>query len=154
MDLSKLTTSDKVIAAGGILLFIFSFFPWYAVEGFSDANRTGWDYFLFGTLPTLIGLVMLAVVAIKAFSPQTKLPDLPIGWGQTLFIAGVVAAVLVVLKVLIGDDVLGVDLERKFGLFLAALAAIALAVGGFLKWQEEKAGTGIAGPGSAPPSPF
>ncbi len=44
-----------------------------------------------------------------------------------------------------------------FGIFLAPLAAIGLAVGGFLKWQEEKATGGagsVEGPGTAPPTPF
>jgi hypothetical protein len=98
---------------------------------------------------------MIAVVAIRAFSPQTKLPDLPVGWGQTLFIAGCVAAVIVILKLLIGEDdegLPGVSVTRSFGLFLATLAAIGLAVGGYLKWQEEKSGSSVVA-GGAPPAP-
>jgi hypothetical protein len=150
MDLSKLTTSDKVVAGSGLLLFIFSFFPWYGVDGF-DGGRNGWDYFFWGILPVLIGLIMLAVVAIKAFSPDTKLPDLPMPWGQVMLIGGVIAAILVVLKLLIGDDVLGFDLDRKFGLILSALSAIGLAVGGYLKFQEGDTTTASGGgSGTAP----
>jgi hypothetical protein len=149
VDLSKLSTSDKVVAGSGLALFIFSFFPWYGVDGF-DGGRNGWDYLLFGTIPVVIGLLMLAVVAIKAFSPDTKLPDLPIPWGQAMLIAGGIAAVLVVLKLLIGDDVLGFDLDRKIGLFLSALSAIGLAVGGYLKHQEGDAAPSSGGSGSAP----
>ena len=37
MDLSKLTTSDKLIAGGGIVLFISMFLPWYGIDaGFGD----------------------------------------------------------------------------------------------------------------------
>ena len=32
MDLNKLTTSDKVIAGSGILLFIADFLPWFKVD--------------------------------------------------------------------------------------------------------------------------
>jgi hypothetical protein len=152
MDFSKLRTSDWVVGGSGVALLIFSFFPWYGVEGLGGGSRSGWDYFLFGTIPVLIGIAMVAIVLIRAMSPDTKLPELPIGWGQVLFIAGCVAAALVVLKLLIGDDVLGFDLDRKIGIFLSALAAIGLAVGGFLQWQEEKGGATTTG--TTPPQPF
>lgn len=148
MDLSKLSTSDKVVAGSGLALFIFSFFPWYGVDGF-DGGRNGWDYFLFGIIPVILGLAMVAVVALKAFS-DTDLPDLPIPWGQAMLIAGGLAAILVVLKLLIGDDVLGFDLDRKFGLILSALSAIGLAVGGYLKSQEAGDAPSTGGAGSAP----
>lgn len=170
MDFSKLKTSDWVIAASGLVLFIASFLDWFTVEikgndlfpGGSAGGGNGWDVgFFWAGFPVLIGLAMVAVVAIKAFSPETKLPDLPIGWGQTLFIAGVVAAVIVVLKLLVGEDVdgaeaFGIEVKRAFGLFLATLAAIGLAVGGFLKWQEEKSEAGnlpMGGPAAPPPPP-
>jgi hypothetical protein len=168
VDFSKLKTSDWVIAISGIVLFIASFLDWFTVEVeggefFGDVSLgggNGWDVgFFWGGIPALIGLALVALVAIKAFSPDTKLPDLPIGWGQAMFIAGVIAAVIVVLKLLIGIDengseAFGVDVKRAFGIFLAALAAIGLAVGGFLKWQEEK-GTGGAATGTdGPAAPF
>ncbi len=109
MDFSKLKPSDWVIVASAIVLFIASFLDWFtaSVEGFGlSVAGNGWDVgFFWAGIPVLIGLAMLAVVAIRAFSPDTKLPDLPVGWGQVLFIAGVVAAVIVVLKLLIGEDV-------------------------------------------------
>lgn len=168
MDISKLKTSDWVIAGSGLVLFIASFLDWFTVSvddnsglgiGGEVGAGNGWDVgFFWAGIPVLLGLAMIAVVAIRAFSPETKLPDLPIGWGQTLFIAGVIAAVIVLLKLLIGEDVdgaeaLGIDIERAFGLFLATLAAIGLAVGGFLKWQEEKSGAALGGGSTAPPPP-
>ena len=54
MDLSKLSTSDKVVAGSGLALFIFSFFPWFGVEGFDGGRTSGGDYFLFD-LPMLLG---------------------------------------------------------------------------------------------------
>jgi hypothetical protein len=151
VDLNKLSTSDKVIAGSAIALLIFSFLPWFGFDGESAGN--GWDFFLWGIIPVLLGLVMLAQVAITAFSPETKLPDLPITWGQVHLGAGILAAVLVVLKLLIGhsESAFGftVDFDRQYGLFLSALAAVGLAVGGFLKFQEEKSGAS-----AAPPSAF
>jgi hypothetical protein len=169
MDFSKLKISDWLIAGSGLLLLIASFLDWFTVSfegdllgGVSGGGGNGWDVgFFWAGIPVLLGLAMIAVVAIRAFSPETKLPDLPVGWGQALFIAGAIAAVIVLLKLLIGEDVdgaeeFGIEIERAFGLFLATLSAIGLAVGGYLKWQEDKSGAGsspepFAGPGTPPP---
>lgn len=149
MDLNKLTQSEKVIAGSAIAFLIFSFFPWYGKGGYS---RNGWSYFLFGIIPLLLAIIMVAQIAVSRFT-ETKLPDLPITWGQVHLIAGGLAAVLVLLKLIIGDkyglggSVLGVhlpsiSLDRQFGIFLAFLASLGLAAGGFLKSRE---------PAAAPP---
>jgi hypothetical protein len=159
LDLSKLKTTDWVIVASAIVLFIASFLDWFSIDTqFGTAAGNGWDVgFFWAGIPVLIGLAMLAVVAIRAFSPETRLPDLPIGWGQALFIAGLIPAFIVVLKLLIGHEELGFDFDRNFGIYLAAIAAVGLAVGGLLKWQEERSAGGagsVEGPGTAPPTPF
>lgn len=165
MDLNKLTTSDKVIAGSGILLFIAYFLDWFtvsfdAVSGFGggEGGISGGDVgFLWATLPMLIGLVMAGVViASKLFDVQ--LPDLPIPWGQALLGMGALAALLVILKLIIGYDVptnfelSGGEISRSIGIFIAALAAIGLAVGGYLKYagkEDDRPATG-GNTGSAP----
>jgi hypothetical protein len=140
VDLNKLTTSDKVIVGSGILLFIAYFLPWFKVDldfglgGGGSVTASGSDVdFLWSTLPMLIGLVMAAVVvASKLF--DVKLPDLPVTWGQAHLGLGALAALLVVLKLLMGEDPTEI-VDRSYGLFIAAIAAIGLAVGGFLKYQ-------------------
>ena len=154
MDLSKLTTADKVIAGSGIAYLIFMFFPWYGIDGF-DGGESGWDYFLSGILPLVLAVVMVGQIAISRFSPSTKLPDLPLPWPRVHLIAGAAAAVLLILRTVLVAEVeaFGEDfeLDRKVGLFLALIAAIGLAVGGFLKSQE---GEGSGPSSSAPPTPF
>ncbi|MGQ0830390.1 MAG: hypothetical protein ACT4OV_01805 [Microthrixaceae bacterium] len=153
MDLNKLTTSDKIIAGSGIVLFIAYFMPWFKVDfgplG-GSASASGSDVgFFWATLPMLLGvLAAAAVIANKLF--DVTLPTLPIPWGQAFLGAGAIAAILVVLKLLIGEDPSSI-IDRAFGLFLAALAAIGLAVGGFLKFQEgDSAPPSGGGSGSAP----
>ena len=158
MDISKLTTSDKVIAGSGIVLFIAYFLPWFTADaGIVSVSISGGDVgFLWATLPMLLGLVAAGlVIANKLF--DVTLPDLPIPWGQAFLGAGALAAVLVVLKLLIGEDAdgasaFGIDVSRGFGIFLAALAAIGLAAGGFLKYQEgdDTPAAGGGGGGTAP----
>jgi hypothetical protein len=151
VDLNKLTQSDKVIGVSAIALFIFSFLPWY---GKFSGSRNGWDYFLFGVIPVLLGIIMLAQIAIVRFS-STKLPDIPITWGQVHLIAGGLAALLVLLKLIIGDKVGGgtvlgthipsISLDRKYGIFLSLIAALGLVAGAYMKTQEPAE--------AAPPAP-
>lgn len=153
MDLSKLTTADKVVAGSGIAFLIFMFFPWYGIEGIGG-GASGFDYFLTGYLPLLLAVVMVGQIAVTRFKPEIKLPDIPLPWSQVHLIAGATAAVLLLLRVIIPSSVsvLGqsFDFDRKFGLFLALLAALGLAAGGFLKSKE-----GDDSPSSsAPPTPF
>jgi hypothetical protein len=155
VDLSKLTTGDKMILGGGIAYLIFMFFPWYGIEipfG-GDYTNSGWDYFLGGILPLILIVIMCSHVIVSAFS-DTELPDPPVPWAQVHLGTGVAAAVIVGLRLLIGSDDIsgvdvGVDLDRKFGLFLALIAAIVVAVGGVKKSQETES-LPPSGPGSAP----
>jgi len=145
VDLSKLTTADKVIVGSAIVFLISLFLPWYGIEeGPFEFNNAGTEYFLTGWLPLLLAIVMVAQILISRFSPQTNLPDLPLPWARVHLIAGVASDD-------VGDFDAGVDLDRKYGLFIATIAAIGLAVGGFLKSQE---GEDTAAPGATPPTPF
>jgi hypothetical protein len=136
VDLNKLTQGEKVIAGSAVAFLVFTFLPWY---GKFSGSRNGWDYFLFGVIPLLLAVAMVAQIGIARFT-DTKLPDPPLPWGQIHLIAGSLAAALVLLKLIIGDSVSGlgisIDLDRKYGLYLAFLAAAGLAAGGFLKSKE------------------
>jgi len=160
MDLSKLSTGDKVLGGSGIALFIFSFFPWFGVDGFSGGG-SGWDVGLFtGILPTLLGLVLVGwVVATKL--ADVNLPELPVPEGLLLLGIAAAAALLIILRLLIGYEVGGfgvtIDLDRKAGIFLATLASLGLVAGAFLKFQEgggEMPSKGGSAGGDAPPTPF
>ena len=149
--MSKLTTSDKVIAGAAIVFLLAMFLPWYGIDNdFGQSlSNSGWDYFLGGIIPLLLLLVMTAQILITKLSPDTKLPDPPVPWSQVHLIAGAAAAIIVVLRLLIASDNVGsidvgIDLDRKIGLFVAVIAAVAAAAGGFLKFQE--------GDNAAPPS--
>jgi hypothetical protein len=156
VDLSKLTKSDRIIVAGGLVLFVASFLPWFegkvsgsGLAGFSGASGTanGWDVgFFWAGLPALLGLAAAAVILATKMGTVT-LPTLPVSWGQAFLGAGVLSAFLVLLKLIIGEDgatfagVVKVTVDRSWGLFVATLAALAFAAGGYLKFTEEKAGS-------------
>lgn len=162
MDLNKLSTGDKVLAGSGIVLFIASFLTWFEYDaGFPSVSESGWDYFFTGVLPTLIGLALVGyVVATKLF--DVKLPELPVPEPLVVLGLAAFAALLIIIRLLMGGDDEGTDLlERSYGLFIATIAVLGLAAGAFLKFQEDggefptKGGSTGAGPGNnAPPSPF
>jgi hypothetical protein len=147
----KLTTSDKLILGGGIVYLISMFMPWWGLSG--GANN-GWDYFLGGWVPLIIILILAGHVAVTRFSPDTKIPDLPIPWSTGYLVAGIIAAAIVVLRLIVPADecALGfcIDLERKFGLFVAAIAAVCVAVGSGMKGKEDDVAPPAGGTGSAP----
>ena len=168
MDMSKLTTGDRVIGISAILLLIFSFLPWFeasvdfgggdlGIDFSESASENGWGIgFLWAGVPVILGLAMLVYVLISRFSPDTDLPQ-------------VVAALLVVLKLIIGVDEndllpgaaeiddefvddflddLDLSVTRQIGIYLSALAAIGLAVGAFLRMREDQAAS------NTPPTAF
>ncbi len=152
MDLSKLTTADKLILGGGIAYLIAMFLPWYGLEG---GSNSGWDYFLGAIIPLILILISAIKIIINQMAPDTKLPDLPVSWAQAHLILGAAAAVIVLLRLLIGSEACAfdfcIDLDRKIGLFLGLLAAIVVAAGGFLKSQDpEPTAGGAPDTGTAP----
>jgi hypothetical protein len=167
MDRKRLTAADRVIAVSTVVLFLASFLDWfngdYSSEGgilSGSRSVSGWDvtnapFFVF--IPVVLALAALAVVLVQAFAPRARLPQLPIGYGQALFFAGVLAAALVLLKFIVSEETgtfvirgvqITIDVSRAVGIYIALLAAVGFAFGGWLKWQEEKKGVG---PG---PTPF
>ena len=154
MDLKKLTTNDWIIAGGCIAMFIGVFLPWMGVDicifgSCVSDSVNGFHYFLQGTIPWLLAIAILAVMIIRKFVPNVNLPD-KLGnftWNQVILAASGLSAVLVVLRLLMGDS--GAD--RKIGLFLSAAGTIAMVVGSFLKYQANEEETGTA---SGPPTAF
>lgn len=153
MDFNKLTNGDKAVAGGFLLFFISLFLPWFKLDfgAFGgSATASGWDVdFLWSTLPFLLGLIMVGQIALDRFS-SVELPEIPVTWGQVHLGLGGLAAFLVVIKLLIGEEYL----DRSWGLFVAAIAAIAMAAGGFLKFQEDGGKAPASGGGTTPPQPF
>ena len=129
-SVSRLTTAERIVCASAIVLFVAALLPWFVLDSdVYDANRSGWDVdFPWGALPVIIGLAMLAHLTFANFAPDIRLPDLP--WPRVHLVGGPLAALLVVTKLLIGETIAVYELDRAFGIYIAAVAAVALAFGG------------------------
>lgn len=141
MDLDKLSLSDKIIAATGIVLIIdLLFLPWHSVDAgpFGDYTRSGVESpnSFWGVLALLLTIVVVAATLVRVLKPETKLPDLPVTWDRAIFFGTAATLVLLFLKLVMETDALG------FGAWLGILLAAGMTYGGYLKFQADKAGTG------------
>ncbi len=162
MDISKISKGGLVFIGGSIVFLIASFLDWFTfdygvdVPGFADVGFNGWDVgFLWCGLWVIVFLGLAVTLALPAFG--TEPPKIP----PIVYLgAGALGALLVILKLLIGET----GFDRGLGMYLAAIAAIVVAGGGFLVFQESGGSLGdlsnvnkmkgqFGGSGSAPPPP-
>lgn len=143
MDLSRLSQGEKIVLiAGGVLLIDLLFLPWYDFDlGLVSFTRSAVESpkAFWGVLAALVTAAMVAVVVVTRFT-TARMPALPFPLGQAMFVAGVTVAGLLLLKLLLETDFLGV------GAWLGILLAGAVAYGGFLMRNESQ--------GAPPPTPF
>jgi len=149
-----------VSAAGGILLLVSMFLPWYAVDAAVDLpNRPGgvtvrgegvsaWEAF------SVIDLVLVAVAMVALSLIVARLAGLRAGAvppGLIVAVAGAVCAGLILFRLLdppnlAGAEVEGTEVGRRLGAFFALLAAAAINWAGF-----RALGAGVAAEPEAEP---
>ncbi len=158
----QLSLGEKLVAGGGILLFLASFLDWFTfeagVEGIasSSAGESGWGDpgSIWSLIAILVSIVLAGIVAAKLGNVQ--MPALPqgISWGM-VFAAG---AGIVIIAMLLkawritavnaceGASEFGVSCSSGFGFgfYIAFIAAIILAAGGYLLYSTDK-GAGFGG---------
>jgi len=156
---SALSMGEKLILIGGIVFALSAIIlPWIkvsakAVAGFAGSSATksgvGDPGGLWGWLAVLVALILAGIVIARIMDMQ--LPALPpqYTWGQVFAAGGGLLLVLTLLKAwrIQALDVsggLGVDVLDKsfgFGFFIGIIAAVAVAVGGYMMYTEEKGGS-------------
>ena len=137
MDFSKFKTPDWLVMGGGLVVLIFGFLDWFKLSGAPvSASSNAFDYTFTGLIPWVL-LVGAAVVTFLLASGILARGTAP--WTLVILGATVLGALLIILRVLIGDDEdglpAGVSIDRSVGLWLSAIGAIAAAVGAFLGFQ-------------------
>ncbi len=146
MDTSKISFGEMIAGVGGLLLFLFMFLKWYGVEADGTELVAGNAWESFGFIDLLLFLVAVIAVGVAVARAAGKLPALPMPAGQIVAIAGAVAVVLVLFRLIFtpggGEEVAGVefDITRKLGVFLGLLASAAIAFGGYTAMNERASG--------------
>jgi hypothetical protein len=115
-----------IAAAGGLIVFLSLFLKWYGVE---DESRKGWEIFSFVD----IVLTICALVAIAAAVVSFMRVALPVALDGVLFGVGLLATILVfIFMIEFTSGEFFAELGLKVGAYLALLAALAMAFGGYL----------------------
>lgn len=129
---SRLSYGAVAAGVGGLLLIISLFLDWY---GNDFASRSAFEFFdITDIFLFLVGLCAVAFAAIEAMGANVNLPFNRV---RALTVLGIIASSIVWVFLIEGDN-------RKFGLILAALAALAILAGGIL--AERSPNLGVANP--------
>ena len=116
MDRNRLSPGDLIAGAGAIGLFLFLFLDWFE-------PASAWE--LFDILDIVLAAIAVAVIVLVAARAAGNDIDVPGGRATVIALLGFAATMLIFTFVLEGE-------ERKIGLWLAFLAALAITFGG---WQ-------------------
>jgi hypothetical protein len=151
-DIAHLRRPDRIIGAGGVLLFVFLFFfKWFAVSTNASSiggvnlnanfSYNGWHTFSDSRWIWLITiLVALAAVAVRV--GKVELPS-RVRPGVVVAGLGTLSTALIVFRILhhptFSSSFAGVhtSVGIKVGIWLGLIAAVAIAYGGSLAMQEE-----------------
>jgi hypothetical protein len=148
MDLRRLRTGEWIAGAAGLVLLVALFLPWYGGEAGSPppagwtayapledgaASLTGWQSL--GALDVVLFVVALAALAIPVVTATERTPAIPLGLQSLTTLAGILALVLVLIRVLNMPDW---AVEREWGLWLALVATLGLVIGAFIAIRDER----------------
>jgi hypothetical protein len=139
--INTLSTPEKAIAGGGVLMLIASLLDWWHVsEGPFSAGYSGWgDPGSIWSILAILLSIVLAGIVLGTRLGNMQMPSLPEGvtWGK---VWGGGAAAVVVLMLLKAWRIMDVPAGGfGIGFFLGVIAAAAIAYGGYMLYSEEKA---------------
>jgi hypothetical protein len=132
---------SQIILVAALVLFIDGFLKWYSVSvefaGFkASASANGWEApgAIWSILAILIGVAMAGIILVRALAKEGTLPENISGitWPRIMLGAGVAACVAVLIKLINHSG------DLAFGFFIGIICVVALAVGGYLMFQQEQ----------------
>ena len=148
-NLADLSTATKLLLGAGVLMFIDLFLSWQkqCVDtpiGDVCASQSGWHGW-----GTLVGVLVIALIAWEVAQLLGLLANVNIPVAATIVSAALAAGILLftILKFLVDNE------ARSWPSWLGLLLAIAIAVGGWLKWKETPEPATAYTPSSPPPPP-
>jgi hypothetical protein len=134
MDLRRLRAGEWITAGSGIVLLVSLFLPWYggsAAAGASDAS--GWESL--AVLDIVLALIAAAAVALLVITATQRLPAVPLTVNTFVALAGLLAIVLVLVRVVDLPDDAG---AREWGLWTGLAGALGIAAGALVAMRDER----------------
>jgi hypothetical protein len=147
MELRRLRAGEWLAAVSGAWLLVSLFLPWYGLG--DGAWTTGWEALAVNDV--LLAIVALFGISLLIVTAMEAAPAIPIATAALTTIAGLVAVVIVLIRVASIPDAAD---SRELGLWLALLASSGIFVSGGIAMRDER----ISKPGrptdaSGAPSP-
>jgi hypothetical protein len=130
MDLRRLRAGEWIAGISGLVLLVALFLPWYSDDA---GSRTGWQ--ALGALDVVLALVALFALAIPVVTALQRVPAVPLAHQSLTTIVGMLAGVLVLIRVLNMPD--WAD-GREWGLWVALAAAVGVVAGGLRAMRDER----------------
>jgi hypothetical protein len=135
-DLTRVSTADKILLGGSLLMFIDSFLPWQRVclgiLGICpSANAWGGNGSFFGVMLGLFTIALL-IGQIMNVAGVAMPPGVPVSTVLAGLTFGTVLFALLKFLIVIGKS-------GSYGAWIGLILAIVIAYGGYMKMQEGKA---------------
>jgi hypothetical protein len=126
---------ERVTWIAALVLALSSFMDWYAGSGVGVKLAViGWHTGVLGKLVFVVGVAVLAIVALREFGFELP-PSVP--ESLVVLALGALATVFVLIRIIsIPDSVLPAD-GRGIGIWISLLAALGVIAGGLLRAAEE-----------------
>jgi peptidoglycan biosynthesis protein MviN/MurJ (putative lipid II flippase) len=131
MDLRRLRAGEWIAAASGTVLLLALFLPWYTAD--AEHSTTGWESF--AVLDIVLALIAASAVALLLVTATQPVPAVPVALAALVAIAGFVATVLVLIRVLeLPEGAAG----REWALWLGLAGSLGVLTGGLLATRDER----------------
>jgi hypothetical protein len=131
MDLRRLRVGEWITAISGVALLASLFAPWYGAE---DVPATS-GFESLAVLDIVLALVAAGAVALWIITAAQSLPAVPLTVNTLLCISGLLAVVVVVIRVLVLPN----DADaREWGLWLGLASSLGIVVGSLIAMRDER----------------
>lgn len=170
MDVTRLRRGELIAAGSGAALIAVMFLPWWGaslegvplgeVAGVDNRTANAWEAASFNDVIWFV--TGLAAIGLAAVTATQRRSDLPVAGSALLTALGLLALVLIVVRLVDPPGALG----REYGVWLGLVAILGVVIGAWLAMRDEgttlgeqahrledrAAGGGSAGQASQPPS--
>ncbi|MDD5748417.1 MAG: hypothetical protein PHP64_05150 [Actinomycetota bacterium] len=137
----RLQKSDWVSGIAALVLLISVFLEWYHVGGGYGTfgfkvGASGWDATNLSIIVFLISLVAIAIVVLRVVG--VDLSAIPVPMSVVLLALGGISTLIVLIRIVFRPHGVGVTASISYGIIVAFLASIVVAIGGALRLREEQ----------------
>jgi hypothetical protein len=133
MDLRRLRVGEWITAIAGLVLLASLFAPWYDASASASGSPSGFE--ALAVLDIVLALIAAGAVALLFVTAGQRLPAVPLAFNVFVALGGLLAVVLVLIRVVDLPDGAG---AREWGLWLGLVGALGIAAGSLVAMRDER----------------